>query len=78
MKAMKAVESALAAVENFKRLKATTAPAEQAKSASDGVARETEDIGQLRDALRTGTQHPRIMNLRRVQPRVGQKVQVTC
>ena len=75
--AMKAVANSFAAIAK-KRPKMTPAPAEEVKSTSDEVAGGTKDIKELREALRTGIPHPRIMNLRRVQPKVGQKVQVTC
>ena len=54
-----------------KRIKATLDPAEGAERAPDGVAPEKEKISDLREALRTGSSHPQILNLRRVTPTVG-------
>ena len=60
----------------------TLVSAKEAKSASDEVASGAEDIAEaideLRRALHEGVPHKQIKNLRQVQPKVGQKVQVTC
>jgi hypothetical protein len=78
IKIMAAVDNAIQKMEKHKKIKATCRPADQTQSAPDGAASGGEKISDLREALRTGTPHPDILNLRRVTPKVGQKVQVTC
>ena len=78
IKIMNTVDNAIIEMTKVKRIKATLDPAEGAERAPDGVAPEKEKISDLREALRTGSSHPQILNLRRVTPKVGQKVQTTC
>ena len=73
---MTAVDSAIRQMEKQKRIRATCYPADQTQSAPDGVAPGGEKISDLREALRTGTSHPDILNLRRVTPKEGQKVRL--
>ena len=78
----KTIANSFSAVFGMKRSKVTLTPAKEAKSASDeaasGAATVAESIDELRDALQNGIPHRRILNLRQVMPRVGQKIQVTC
>ena len=75
---LKAVANSFSAIQAMKRPRVTPAPDEEVKSASDEVAGGTKDVDELREALRTGVPHPQIKNLRRVPPKIGQKIQVTC
>ncbi len=71
-----AIKAAVEKMEKSNRMKAASYPAD--RSAPDGVASQGERISDLREALRTGAPHKGILNLRRVTPRIGQKIQVTC
>ncbi len=75
---MKMVDHAIGRMEIQKKIRATHYPVDQAQRAPDGVAPGGEKISDLREALRTGSSHPDILNLRRVTPKEGQKVQITC
>ena len=78
MKIMRTVDRAIDQMEMNKRARATPDPVERAQRAPDGVAPEGEKISDLREARRTGSPHPDILNLRRVTPKMGQKVQISC
>ena len=48
-------------------------------SPETNVAKDILDsIESLRDTLKNGVPHGRILNLRKVMPKVGQKIVVTC
>jgi len=73
---MATINAAVENMEKVNRIKAACYPADQ--SAPDGVASQGEKISELREALRTGAPHKDILNLRRVTPRVGQKIQLVA
>jgi hypothetical protein len=78
-----AIVNSFGAVYSCKRAKVTLKPnvTTTRRSASDEGASGAKDVAEamdeLRDALFQGIPHRRIKNLRQVQPKIGQKIQVT-